>query len=287
MAPEEGEPNRNTALSRNKFGEGEFYKERGRTGGMGSSGTGSLTTIETTLEIVEAIEAMEGARVSELADRLDAPASTIHGHLATLHQQSYLTKEGDEYHIGLQFLNRGGHARQRKEGYRLADEKVEQLAAETGERVQFVVEENGRGYYLHTDIGENAVLADARIGKRIHLHDSSAGKAILAQLPEDRVHSIVDRWGLPAFTEHTTTEREELLEELEEVREQGYALNKEETHKGLHAVGAAVETQQGQVLGAFSVSGPSNRLKGERLEQEIPDLLRGITNELELKLSYK
>lgn len=254
---------------------------------MNDAGSRTLSTVETTFEVIEAVESLDGARVTEVAEHLDVPASTVHGHLTTLHDHSYLTKEGDEYHIGLQFLNRGGHARQRKEGYKLAEGKVEKLAAETGERVQFIVEEKGRGYYIHTAVGENAVLADARIGKRTYLHDSSAGKSILAHLPEQRVHDIVDQWGLPAFTKHTITDRDELFAELERVREQGYALNQEETHKGLNAVGAAVETHQGQVLGSFSVSGPSNRLKQESLKEEVPDLLRGITNELELRLSYK
>jgi DNA-binding IclR family transcriptional regulator len=253
---------------------------------MSDTDSGTLRTVEVSLGVVEAVADLGGARVSELAEHLDMPPSTVHGHLATLHERSYLAKEGDEYQIGLQFLNRGGHARHRKEGYRLAEEKVERLAERTGERVQFVAEENGRGYYVHTAVGENAVLADARIGKRIYLHDSSAGKSIMAQLPEERVHEIVDRWGLPRFTEHTITDRETLFEELNEVRERGFALNREETHEGLHAVGAAVETHEGQVLGSFSVSGPSNRLKGDRFESEIPDLLRGITNELELRLSY-
>lgn len=247
----------------------------------------TLTTVETSLEIVDAIQELDGARVSELGDHLDLPVSTVHGHLTTLRKHSYLTKEGDEYHVGLQFLNRGGYAQQRKQGYQFAEEKVDSLAEETGERTQFVVEENGRGYYVHTAVGENAVRANARIGRRTYLHDSSAGKSILAKIPDQRVHDIVDRWGLPAFTDHTITDRDTLFEELEEVSERGYALNREETHDGLHAVGAAVDTDQGRVLGAFSVSGPSNRLKGEKLNRKIPDLLRGITNELELKLSYR
>lgn len=254
---------------------------------MSENRSGALTTVETSLRIVEAIATLEGARVSEISEHLEIPVSTVHGHLKTLHEQSYLTKEGDEYHVGLQFLNHGGQARERKQGYQLAEEKVEKLAAETNERAQFIVEENGRGYYVHTESGEDAVLADARIGKRIYLHDSAAGKSILAQLPESRVHDIIDRWGLPAYTEHTITDREELFEELEQVREQGYALNIQETHEGLHAVGATVKTYQGQVLGAFSVSGPSNRLKGSRLRGEVAEFLRGVTNELELRLSYK
>lgn len=254
---------------------------------MGQTGEATLSTIERAMDIVDTVAELNGARVSEIADQLDIPPSTAHGHLKTLHQRSYLIKEGDEYHLGLQFLNRGGQARRRKETYRLAEEKVNSLAEETGERVQFIVEEQGRGYYIHTATGEKAVRADARIGKRTYLHDSSAGKAILAHLPEDRVCEIIERWGLPSFTKHTITEKEQLLQELEEVRDQGYAFNQQETHQGLHAVGAAVKPHQGQVLGAFSISAPSNRMKGERMEEQIPDLLQGVTNELELRLSYK
>lgn len=247
----------------------------------------TLKTVKTSLEIVNAIADLEGARVSELANSLDLPPSTVHGHLATLRKESYLTKEGDEYQIGLQFLNRGGYAQTRKEGYRLANEKVEQLAAETGERVQFVVEENGRGYYLHTAIGENAVRTDARIGKRVYLHDGSAGKSILANIPEERVYKIIDEWGLPKFTENTLTDTDKLIKELEKIREQGYAYNLEETHKGLRTVGAPVLTPDGRVLGAFSVSGPSNRLKADWFKKDLPDLILGMANELELNLSYR
>jgi len=253
---------------------------------MTGNDSDGLSTVETSMRIVNAVAELDGARVSEVSDHLGTPISTVHGHLKTLHKECYLTKEGDEYHIGLQFLNLGGQARERKEGYQLAEEKVQKLAAKTNERAQFVVKENGRGYYIHTKSGEDAVLTDARIGKRIYLHDSAAGKSILAQLPESRVREIIDRWGLPAYTKHTITDESELLEELEQVREQGYALNIKETHVGLHAVGASVKTYQGQVLGAFSVSGPSNRLKGSHLKEEVPDFLKGVTNELELKLSY-
>lgn len=251
-----------------------------------SSKSGTLSTVETTLEVIHAITELNGARVSELADHLDLPPSTVHGHLSTLKQHSYLTKEGDEYHIGMQFLNRGGYAQTRKESYELVKEKVKELASQTGERVQFVVEEQGRGYYLYTAVGDNAVKADARSGKRIYLHDSAAGKSILANLPQALVKEIIDEWGLPKYTEHTLDDPIDLFEELDEISNQGHAVNREESHLGLHAIGAAVHTPHGEVLGAFSISGPSNRIKKDRLHDELPRLLKGKINELELNLSY-
>lgn len=251
-----------------------------------SNGPKKLKTVETAFDIVEAIQELNGARVTELANHLGMSPSTVHGYLSTLEQHSYLTKEGDAYQIGLQFLNHGGYAQARKPGYGLAAEKVEQLAKLTGERVQFVVENRGRGYYLHTATGENAVKADARIGKRTYLHDSAAGKSILAYSPQEYVERVLDWWGLPKLTEQTITDRAAFFVELENVRERGFALNKEETMNGLHAVGAPVKLSDGNVLGAFSISGPSNRLKGERFEQDLPDMILGMTNELELNLSY-
>lgn len=92
---------------------------------------------------------MEEARVTELATQLEMATSTAHGYLSTLEEIGLLHKEGDVYHIGLEFLNKGGHARQRKEAYGLARQKVVELAEETDERAQFLVEEHAQGLPLH------------------------------------------------------------------------------------------------------------------------------------------
>lgn len=248
---------------------------------------GKIGAVERSLEIVDALQNLDGARVTELADHLDLAPSTVHSHLKTLEANRYLVKEGDEYHIGIEFLNRGGFARERKAAYRMAFDTVEKLADETEERAQFVIEEHGRGVYLHTATGNHAVPVNARLGRLNYLHASSAGKAIFAHMAESRVDEIIDRWGLKSFTDETITNRDELLEELKEIREQGYSFNYEESVSGLRAVGAPVLGPNGQVIGAFSVSGPTNRLKGEWVEKGVPDLLLGAANELELNIEFR
>jgi len=103
----------------------------------------------------------------------------------------------------------------------MAEDIVEQLAEQTEERAQFIVEEHGRGVYLHTATGNHAVQVNSRLGRVKSLHNSASGKAILPQLPEERVEEIVDRWGLEASTENTITDYDELLAELELVRDRG------------------------------------------------------------------
>jgi DNA-binding IclR family transcriptional regulator len=252
---------------------------------MGETST-TVQATGTTLDILHALREMEGARIAELAERLDRAPSTVYRHLATLHDRHYVRKDGDEYHLALRFLELGGHAQTTQPGFDIAKEKVDQLAAETEERAQFIVEEHGYRFYLYTQTGEHAVQTDASIGKRGYLHASSSGKAILASMSRARVEEIIDRVGLPAVTDRTVTDPDELFAELDAIRERGYAINTGETMTGLNAIGTAIEGPEDEVIGSISVSGPANRLKGDRLRSELPDLLLGTVNEIELRLKY-
>lgn len=246
----------------------------------------SLQTLERAMRILEALQELDGARVTVLADRLDMSTSSVHRYLSTLAEHGYVAKNGDEYRVGLRLFTMGEYARNQQETYHVAKPMVDQLADETNERVQFVVEEHGRVIYMYRSHGAHAIETNSRVGARRYMHTLAGGKAILAQLPQRRVEAILDRWGLPAKTEYTITDREELYEELERVRDRGVAFNKKERIKAVHAVAAPVLGSSGMVRGAIAVSGPSHRLNDEKLEEEIPDLLRGTIEELELKLRY-
>ncbi|WP_411965857.1 IclR family transcriptional regulator [Haloferax sp. YSMS24] len=241
---------------------------------------------ETLLEIILALKRLEGAGVTEIANEVGVAKSTAHGHLKTLDQYGFVVNEHGRYDLGLRFLDLGETARHRKKEHQLIREKVEELAKRTDERAQFIVQEHGYGIYLYRSIGAHAVSTDSRIGKRISLHASSAGKAILAHLPEEEVVEILERRGLPPSTENTITDVDTLYEELEAVRERGYAFNMEESTTGLRAVGVPVIGSNGEVLGSLSVSGPTHRLKGEWFETEIPDMILGAANEVELNITF-
>lgn len=253
---------------------------------MDNNGTKTLTTIERTFEIVELVKQLNGARVSQVAKELDMPRSTTHNYLGTLCEVGYLVKDGEEYRIGLQFLGLGGHAASRHPGYQLLRTKVNQIADETKERAQVIAEENGRGVYIYEMTGSNAVQTDVQIGKHVHLHTTSAGKSILAHLPEERLEQIIEYWGLPERTEHTITDEEELRDCLQNIRDRGYAFNDEERIQGQRAVGVPVLDEKNDIITALSVSGPKNRLKGDWFTEEIPDILLGIANEVELNLKF-
>ncbi|MFA1611067.1 IclR family transcriptional regulator [Halobellus rubicundus] len=244
----------------------------------------TLTTIEQAFEILEWIHSNNGGTPADIADSMDVSSSTAHRYLNTLVQDGYLVKEDGVYHLALKFLALGERARTRKDVYTSAEEYADMLAEESGCRSTFIVEEALQGIYLYTSAGSHSVWTQSTIGKRIPLHATAGGKAILASVSDEKRERIIDR-GLERKTANTVTSPETLREQLETVRERGYAFNREEQIQGVNAVGAPVTDDAGEVIGAFSVSGPSNRLNGERFTSELPQILLGITNEYELRIT--
>lgn len=246
----------------------------------------AVQTTRTALNILEQIRDNGGMGITELSRDLNLAKSTIHRHLSTLHDEGYVVKEANTYSLSLRFLDFGESARTRNPAYPMAGEKVTELAIETEERAQFLVEEHGSAIYVYREVGERAVQTDPGIGKRIPLHATAAGKAILAYIDREKVEEILNTQGLSALTEKTITQKEELLNELAEIRSQGYGFNHQENVRGLHAVGVPVTGPNETVIGALSVSGPSHRLTGEKLTEELPRLLLGTANELELNIAH-
>lgn len=252
----------------------------------GSTESSGVKTTKTSFRIVEALMELDGARISELAADLGRAKSTVHRHLESLCEEEYVTKDGDVYRLGLKFLQFGEHARYREEAYRLAKAKVEELARETGERAQFIVEEHGKAVYVHCARGSNAVDTDSGLGKRIPLHATAAGKSILAHMPEQNIREHVEENELARLTDSTIVDTNALFTELEEIREREYSINDQENTEGLRAVGVAVKRPDGRVIGAISISGPTHRMKGEWFDHDLPNLLLGTANELELNVAY-
>lgn len=90
---------------------------------------------------------------------------------------------------------------------------------------------------------------------------------------------------MPGYTENTITERDDLFEELAEIRESKISYNREERVNGLYSVGCPVVFND-RPIGAFSVTGSKRRMQGERAEDEIPNILLELTDETELKIEY-
>lgn len=242
---------------------------------------------EKTIRIVEALRKMDGARVTELANEVELSKGTVHDYLSTLRQHNYVVKEGATYYVGLGFFELGEYARDRIRIYHVAKPEVSKLAEETGELANLLVEEHGLGVYLYRAQGENAVTLDTHTGKRRYLHNTALGKVILAHMNKERVEEILDQHGLPRATENTITNREDLYEELDTIRERGFAYCNQERVEGLQCVAVPLMScSDKRVLGTISIAGPTTRMKGNRIDSTIPDKLLQAANVIEINVNY-
>ncbi|WP_076431476.1 IclR family transcriptional regulator [Haladaptatus litoreus] len=222
---------------------------------------------QTALDIVNALREHENLGVTKLAETLDISKSAAHCHLSTLREYGYVVKEADKYRLGLQFIDVAHHVRNKFEIYDLVRDEIDKLAEESRELVLFTVEEQNQGICLHKAEGEHAVQTELYVGYRNDLYHTAVGKAILANKTEEKLLEYLDEVELEARTKFTITSEEQLREELAEIRESGFAYNREETIHGLKGVGVPIKRQNGGVYGAISVIGPTSRMDEERLEQ--------------------
>lgn len=233
-----------------------------------------VKAVETTISIIELLKSMDGAGITEITEQAPVSKGTVHNHLSTLCQHKLVVQRNETYYPGLRFFEIGEYTRRQLKVYELAMPEVDKLAEETGELASLLVEEHGRGIYLYRSWGDQSLKLDTEIGSRVPLHTTGLGKSILAHLPQRRVDDIIDNQGLARLTANTITTREALFEELDSIREEGIAIDREERTEGVICVAAPIQTNDGKVLGAVSVAGPISRLKGETLESKIPDLVR-------------
>jgi len=244
-----------------------------------------IGSVATTFRILETVKEKEATGVTEIANALDVPKSTVFSHLNTLTEEGYLAVEDGQYSLSLRFLDLGHRSRSNSDLYTVGTPKIDDLAEETGELVNLMAEEDGEGIYLYIELGENAVKFDTYPGLRSPLYCIALGKAILAHMSEERREEYIRTTELVPVSENTITDPEVLREELDRIRDRGYALDRQERSQGIRCVAAPI-TDGERCLGALSVSGPVVRMQEERFTSELPDQVIQKASEIELNLRY-
>lgn len=245
----------------------------------------SIKSNETLFAIIESLKRNDEIGVTDLANQLDLAKSTVHKHLVSLERHRYVVKENGRYRLGLEFFHNGIHVRNSYDVYHAAKDRIDRLAAETDEAAWLIGYENGLGMFIYGVSHNDSFSFDSTIGRWVHLHANSAGKAILAELPAETVLEVIDRHGLPAQTDNTITDREALFAELEETDKRGYAINFQEDLRGLHAIAAPV-IEDGRPVAGVTLAGAANRLTEDRIQDELSKSLLEAVDDIELGLVY-
>lgn len=259
--------------------------------GMTDNGTDSpgrqINAVENAFNIIESLHELERCGVTELANHLDIPKSTAHIYLQTLRNLGYVVKEDGKYQLGFRFLELGGQVRDNRRIFQAARSEVDELARSTGEVGTIGYQENGQRVLVYRTEPFEGVSDNAPTGEFTRMHWTAVGKALLSQRTDDEIREIVDRFGLPRATENTITDLNELLEEIDQIRTQGYSVEDEERVKGVKSIAVPinnVENRSGN--SAISISGPKHRFDEERIQSELLPALQNTMNVIELHDKY-
>lgn len=246
-----------------------------------------VNALRNSFRIMENLAEENGAGISELADQLDLPNSTVHDHISSLRELGYVVRRDSLYYPSMELLRLGNIVLLQNKLYNSASSEMSRLASEINEHVSLIIEEHGKAVIIGTEEGEQAIPVQIYNGIRMHMHTGAAGKAILAYLSEQRQEYILDEYGLPPLTENTITDRAKLKREIEMIQERKYALDDEERLTGMRSVGVPIIDRHSEVQGALTIYGPTNRVEDELFYDEYPDLLLESVNIVEVLLNYE
>ncbi|MBN6185425.1 IclR family transcriptional regulator [Aneurinibacillus sp. BA2021] len=203
--------------------------------------------------------------ISELAAKLSMNRSTVHHLVSTLHQEGVLTKTANrKYRPGTQLLNWGNLVNEQYKSFFPANPVMEGLVKRSNETVHLAILENESMSYLIKKEPYKSLRLPTGIGTQQPLYCTALGKTLLAYQSPKFIEKILAK-GLEKRTENTIVTREALLQELEQIRRQGYAIDNEEFEEGLFCIAAPVRDYLGNVVCALSVSGPEIRMNTSRL----------------------
>src|SRR6186997_2253937 len=191
---------------------------------LAGTGSGSVQSVDRAVSILELLARHGEQGVTEVAGELGVHKSTAFRLVATLETHGLVeqTEDRGKYRLGVGLLRLAGATTARLDVVQEARPICRRLAQETGETVNIAVLSESSALYLDQVAGSSALQSHNWVGQHIPLHATSNGKVLLSELSEaDRKSALRE---LPRFTDKTVTKRSELKDELEQVREAGYAV---------------------------------------------------------------
>ena len=211
--------------------------------------------------------------VSEIAQATGLHKATAHRIIMTLFNTGFLerTADGEKFKLGLRMVGLGLGALHRLDIRRAAQPHMQKLVDDLQEICTLGVFDHGQVLYVEVVNSNHSLTIAARVGRHLPAHCTASGKVLLAFLAPDVVQSVLST-PLEAYTEKTITSPDRLREELEVIRQRGYAIADEELEVGIWAISVPVRDIDRNVVAAMSIPFPVNRLDPKR----VPEIAQAV-----------
>jgi IclR family KDG regulon transcriptional repressor len=230
-----------------------------------------LGTLDKTFQIIDLLaKHSRGLRLSEMSAALGLPSSSIHHILSMLRSGDYVDQDSDNkrYRLGFKFLVISSTILDHLDIRRTAYSHLRQLHQQVNETVNLTILRNGQVTFIDKIQKVGGLSLDTYIGFSTAPHAAASGKVLLSELGRSEIEAIYRTKSLKAYGKNTITSKAQLMEDLENVRKQGYAIDNEEYYEGVRCVAAPVRASS-KIVAAVSVTGSIFTMTMERINKEI------------------
>jgi DNA-binding IclR family transcriptional regulator len=238
--------------------------------------------------LIEALAKNDGQPkgIQELSNLTNMTKATVHRQISTLVNIGYVDQDTNgKYLLGLNLISLSAVILNRLQLVKVAQEELDFLSIKTDLTSHLGVIDNNDLLYLAKANSNLSIQTTSYVGQRSYLHSTSLGKAICAYLPVERVMKCLNEKGMPRFTVKTITTIEDYLNELDYVKNIGYAIDNEENEKYIRCIAVPIFDFTGCVIASISVSGLVIHLK-EEMFVDLPVLVKEAANRISKKMGY-
>jgi IclR family transcriptional regulator, acetate operon repressor len=243
---------------------------------------GGVQSVDRTFELLELMADAGGeVALSQLAESSSLPLPTIHRIMRTLVAGGYVRQQPSRrYALGPRLIRLGETAGRTLGAW--ARPYLASLTEAVGETSNMAILDGDQVVYVAQVPSQHAMRMFTEVGRRVDVHCTAVGKAVLANLPAKDVDGLLARVGMRPQTERTITGSAAFHAELAAIRDQGYAVDDGEQEIGVRCLAVAVPGAPSGT--AISISGPEARMSRLPVGDVVP-LLHRVAGELGRELS--
>lgn len=214
--------------------------------------------------------------IAEVAVQAQISRAAARRVLLTLEKLDYASQNGrGEFSLRPLILSLGFSYLSALELPDLARPYMQKLVAEVGHSCSIAVLDGTDAVYVARVPGLRIVNVSLTIGSRYPAHVTALGRVLLAELSDEELSQRVQKIKWKKWTEHTLTDRKQLLNKIEQVRKQGYAIVDQEVQDSVWAVAAPIFDHRGRVKAAINLTILDPNIKLANIKGiQLPPLLR-------------
>jgi len=224
----------------------------------------------------------------DIARKTGFNKSTVMRLLLSLEKAGYVEKDPltGEYSIGVALFEVGSKYLDRTDLHRQVMPILSELAGRCNETGYLAVLNGREAVYLDRVESSKAIRTTSRVGSRVPLYCTGAGKAILAFQEEEQIQNIIKNTKIKGFTSQTLTEKGKILKNLQEVRQRGWAIDNQEYEEEIKSIGAPLRDRSGKVIASICLVGPVWLMTDERIKKELAAETVETARQISQKLGY-